>query len=334
MNIINYFIFFKSGFFNDECIEPTQSKPGYYLAELKENRGIKHEFKQCSHACLTCINSTICNQCENSYTLSAKHECIKPCEPGYFSNTYDTCSPCSDPCQTCLNDTYCQTCKSNKFILDGECLNECPFGYYSNSNLECIKCYPSCETCNGSKKNNCLTCNIGFIKQQIDHNNNNNNNSNTECLSQCPDGTYYDSFTGECNICNTNNCSSCIQTASTCTKCFSPYVLDETTFQCKQCCSRSIHGKLKANACCYCSDTLPGLCSSIIADKFSTYLFGAISIRQDISTKLISFFSVIFICLSILLLFIAGLSLRKTIKFNSSTARYATVQYTPVLNET
>ena len=87
-------------------------------------------------------------------------------------------------------------------VLNGQCIKECPLGYYTQKSV-CYPCYPTCLTCNGPDKTNCLTCDDGF--KQV----------NTECTSQCPDGTYFDKTFNECLVCNTNNCSSCVKTPTT-----------------------------------------------------------------------------------------------------------------------
>ena len=80
-------------------------------------------------------------------------------------------------------------------------------------------------------------------------------------MSQCPGGTYYDYTLNECTICNGDLCNECVKTASTCTRCNSPLALDASSFTCRPCCSRSIHGKVSATTCCDCPTFYNGYCA-------------------------------------------------------------------------
>ena len=237
----------------------------------------------------------------------------------FYSNENGGCTRCSYPCAKCTNETNCLTCETNMSVLNGKCIEQCPLGFYTQNSV-CYPCYPTCLSCNGPGKANCLTCDDGF--KQV----------NTECQSQCADGTYFDKLSKECSICNTNNCSSCVKTASTCIRCFSPLVLDITTFTCKQCCSRSIHGKLKAYSCCNCPEISTGYCSiQEDSSKDSVSSIFGISVKKETTNKLGLFFSLVFVFLSIGLLVYAVLKLRKTFRINNT--KYATVEYRP-LNKT
>jgi len=82
------------------------------------------------------------------------------------------------------------------------------------------------------------------------------------CLSLCPGGTYYDSISNECAICDSDKCVECIKTSTSCTKCRNPMALDVSTFTCKPCCTRSIHGKVSTVSCCNCPLEFNGFCSN------------------------------------------------------------------------
>lgn len=303
-----------SGLLERKCYE-TSPKPGYFKMEHITNRGIKFEFEQCKRSCLECKDNMSCSKCSDGFYLS-NNECFKICEPKYYSNEFGDCTPCSSPCDKCSNETFCLTCETSMNVLNGQCVQNCPIGYYTKDS-SCLACHPSCLTCNGPTKKDCLSCDDGLIMK------------NFECLSNCPDGTYYDTINKECTICNTNNCSSCVKTATICTKCFSPFVLDEATFTCKQCCSRSIHGKVKANSCCYCPEIYNGYCS-VQNDLKNTIIFG-ISFRKETTNKVALTFTILFVILSVFLFLYSIVSLRKTCKKNQS--KFASVEYRP-LNET
>ena len=63
-----------------DCFE-SAPKPGLYLAEIKTNRGLKLEFKQCKLACLSCTSNITCSKCDDGFSM-INDECFKKCEPG------------------------------------------------------------------------------------------------------------------------------------------------------------------------------------------------------------------------------------------------------------
>lgn len=196
-------------------------------------------------------------------------------------------------------------------VLNGECIASCPQGYYTK-NAQCLQCYPTCETCNGPLKTDCIDCVAGSKKQ------------NYECKSSCPDGSYYENLTQECTACNTNNCSLCVRTPSTCIKCFSPLVLDQTSYTCKQCCTRSIHGKLKVNSCCNCPEEYTGFCASRQESNFNSYVFGIV-LRKETTNKITVAFSVIFIIVSCFILICSIVILGRSCK--KDVTKYSSVRY-------
>ena len=62
------------------CFE-TAPKSGLFLAEVKTNRGLKYEFKECKLACISCTDNSTCSKCESGYSL-INNECFKKCDPG------------------------------------------------------------------------------------------------------------------------------------------------------------------------------------------------------------------------------------------------------------
>lgn len=202
-------------------------------------------------------------------------------------------------------------------VLNGVCIHECPKGYFTQK-AQCLQCHPTCETCKGPLKTDCIDCVDGSKKE------------NYECKSTCPDGSYFESLTQECTVCNTNNCSLCVKTKNTCTKCFNPLVLDVTTYTCKQCCTRSIHGKLKASSCCNCPEEYTGFCLSQL-DSNSYPIFFGITLRTETTNKLTVTFFVLIMLIAASIILYSALSLKKACKKKGTP--YASVEYS-VLNET
>ncbi len=153
---------------------------------------------------------------------------------------------------------------ANKFYLNGACYDVCPDNFYPSKAM-CETCDPSCMTCTGTwrrppiaafrfffaifsvlikgKANtDCLVCASGF--QYI----------NGRCLSNCPDGTYYDVDEAECVLCNSTLCDWCVEKPWKCLKCAYPLVLDRSTYTCKTCCTRSNYGSLTGDSCCNCPE--------------------------------------------------------------------------------
>lgn len=164
----------------------------------------------------------------------------------------------------------------------------------------------------GAKKSDCLTCGIGFSF------------NGQECASTCPETTYFDTLLNECTMCNLTVCRWCIKTANTCTLCAdSSFALDESSFTCRPCCSRSIRGKIKYNStCCQCSN---GICLNqtsldvTISEKMPT-------IRGDddstINSKFYTGFSVLIILIAVCLLIFSAIAFYKSIHRSSGKYSY------------
>ena len=236
-----------------------------------------------------------------------------------FATSDGNCLPCKSPCATCMNETKCLSCEENKSFHENNCLSSCPLNYYS-SESKCKTCHPSCETCTGPDKFNCITCEEGFEY------------SNKECVSKCPDGTYFDKKIKECNLCNVNYCSSCIRTPNMCTKCLNPLALDAQTFTCKQCCSRSIHGKVTLS-CCNCPTKFAGKCSNVSSISNTNNLSGMVN---DMLTPIQNTSDSIIFAVSILLIIASiGLIVFSIFVFRVSCRKiksYQTVEYQPLSN--
>lgn len=109
----------------------------------------------------------------------------------------------------------------------------------------------------GPESTSCLTCQAGFTYSS----------STKQCISQCPQGTFFHPTRQLCELCNGNNCTQCIRSADMCTACRAPLVLDSLDFNCKSCCTRSVSDGSQLDSCCTCSDTSPGFCSNQQNDK-------------------------------------------------------------------
>ena len=177
-----------------------------------------------------------------------------------------------------------------------------------------MPCHPSCDTCSGPEEQNCLSCTDGFQYE------------NNKCSSLCPEGTYYDSLLQECNVCNSMSCAECVKTANTCTKCNSPFALDLSTYTCKPCCSRSIHGKMTSLSCCNCASKYDGYC--LKANNTETEIKKLFNI---ITNKSINSYSVATVFLFIVSTLVIIVSLVLLKPFQRKAKDYGSVQYTPLV---
>lgn len=287
---------------NGKCLKDAPE--GYFLKTLKDIRGLKSVFQKCKPFCKTCENEDVCLKCDENFK-TINHKCYAYCENKYYSGEDGTCIPCQAPCETCSNSTTCLTCLDNKYFFEGKCLDKCPTSYYSE-NFKCYKCYPSCDSCKGPKKTDCLSCSRGFVSK------------NDECISTCPEGTYFDNLLNECVVCDSSKCSECVSSATQCTKCFSPLSLDVDSFTCKPCCGRAIYGKTMTNSCCNCPNKYNGYCSKATKDE----TFNMSPNKNGISFRLIFF--CLFVLVSILVLIIS-------IKYVLSCTRKSREKYDTVV---
>ena len=114
------------------------------------------------------------------------------------------------------------------------------------------------------------------------------------CTSLCPDGTYYDSISNECAVCDSEKCLECIKTSTTCTKCKITSALDISTFTCKPCCSRYIHGKVSPVSCCNCPVEFNGYCLNNNQTSGKIEFNGSVdSKKYSKSIYILSFFLII-----------------------------------------
>eukprot|EP00347_Sterkiella_histriomuscorum_P008004 403346735 len=120
----------------------------------------------------------------------------------YYLDCYKLCATCTQP----FVNGVCQTCLTGSYSYNSSCYKECPSntlsGYdeiiqqnvcYTCDNTDCI--------CGYNKQNECYGCVTGSTKFFII-------GPVSDCIDQCPMGTYYDSDNLICDVCHPS-CSSC-----------------------------------------------------------------------------------------------------------------------------
>ena len=140
--------------------------------------------KNCSEHCINCIDSEICNECEEGYELD-NYKCKK------IEKCYDNCKKCTRHSED-ENNQHCTECNQTFYYFNkngvGNCLKECPDEYYIN-NINCSKCHENCSTCsngpediNGTENENCNSCKTGYLLEA--------EGGFKNCVEECPNGTY------------------------------------------------------------------------------------------------------------------------------------------------
>ncbi|KAF3848600.1 hypothetical protein F7725_015097 [Dissostichus mawsoni] len=136
--------------------------------------------ESCSTHCLLCSSSTRCLHCDTSYYVS-DGACSKPeCGEGEVEDPdYDECMSCEEGC--------------NNF-QDG-CYKNCPAKTYSvDAEMSCVPCEENCVSCD---EHECYWCETDlFLSEGI-------------CVPECPDGSYGDEDTNDCEECDPA-CASCV----------------------------------------------------------------------------------------------------------------------------
>ena len=79
-------------------------------------------------------------------------------------------------------------CSEYYFLHEDKCVGDCPTGYFaSEKQQECVRCHADCASCDGPDIDDCEVCrNPKAVRY------------NGECLSECPNNTFYDKNTNEC----------------------------------------------------------------------------------------------------------------------------------------
>ncbi|KAL4499149.1 hypothetical protein ABPG72_017051 [Tetrahymena utriculariae] len=107
---------------------------------------------------------------------------------------------CKENCEACDQKGICTQCQQNFMFQesDNTCrkYSECSDGHYSDSEQQkCLKCHSQCKTCTGPQINQCLSCQNGKYLY------------NSNCVEQCPDGSFLNKQR-ECQQCN-STCQTC-----------------------------------------------------------------------------------------------------------------------------
>jgi len=217
---------------NNSCaIIPTCNTSEFFSLTLKK-------CSSCYLTCRTCNESSYqdCSSCKSNATLipvsDTKSECkcdlgyylnsstgdcleIPNCTAGQYLSTSYKCESCHATCSECLGplESDCISCKQgisitlvNNTNKTGMC--KCPNGkYFDLITKLCVDCNTACLSCSGAGSNNCITCNVGYAKDDF---------GNCSCNTKA--GAYF-SLTGECKLCN-SACMACAgPSAQECTKC-------------------------------------------------------------------------------------------------------------------
>lgn len=196
-----------------ECISLTECslcKSGFFLhISTCGSTCPAHFFKNStSNACEMC--DAICHECKDNFPTNctscsagrfhfkALDQCLLECPQGFFEDfSNNNCSSCNVLCEDCSGpaDYHCIACREGKFLhLNQEngfssCLNGCPAGLFGNfSSRMCQACTAACMECSGPSETECTKCGNGRFYYL------------SQCLTQCPDGFYADSYDADCKV--------------------------------------------------------------------------------------------------------------------------------------
>ncbi|KAL4491179.1 hypothetical protein ABPG73_013248 [Tetrahymena malaccensis] len=194
--------------FCDQCLDVgcIKCSPGYKISDKNnfcvlncdsdqyiDSTTSQNYCRTCKSLCQTCIDSTSCQVCKDSYYLS-DNVCL-PC----YNNCKNCSGPGKDQCIICLNN------------------------YYLSVNT-CLPCDNTCYSCSGPGKDQCIQClnNNQFISEKL------NNICDPNCdLTQ---GQYIDQSIPNqkhCKMC-ISYCKTCSNSTS-CQACIDNYFLSENT---------------------------------------------------------------------------------------------------------
>ncbi|EAR89451.2 EGF-like domain protein (macronuclear) [Tetrahymena thermophila SB210] len=201
----------------------------------------------CSSNCNQCFNSQQCTSCQSGFTLliasSSQSQCVQQgtsVDGYYFDKTSQQYLKCSNSCLTCKDSSqFCTSCQPS-LLLDiqgGLCLSKCP--------INKLQTGQQCQSCSDLGVPNCNQCQ--------------RNGSNVIVCSSCQLGYYLNS--GSCSKCD-SSCKDCFGSATSCTLCFYPYVLDKNS--CQKTCSSGEYVDTN-NVCQQCNHE----CSSCFGQSYN-----------------------------------------------------------------
>lgn len=182
--------------------------------------------------CNTCLknynlDSYKCIECQAPYLLN-NEECVSQCPDNMHHNLQENkCKECPKGCNTCttdlnnkgsVNNVICLSCKDGYYLdNDNLCTTICPTGYIGNCESKvCERCDISCLSCASTNSDDCLDCNINYIKQD------------RKCVyySNCLKGYWPNLINKICEKCSIYHCSDCTD-AETCIECDREYSLKD-----------------------------------------------------------------------------------------------------------
>ena len=123
----------------------------------------------CPYDCLTCLNDSTCESCDDSdfRKLDLK---TRRCIPiaGYFDNKTHISLSCQNNCKTCNSLTLCTSCVTGTFLnQNSQCVVECSPRYVANTILGiCQRCPYDCYRCN--LEGNCTACSSTVDNRKLD----------------------------------------------------------------------------------------------------------------------------------------------------------------------
>ncbi|EAR95397.3 transmembrane protein, putative (macronuclear) [Tetrahymena thermophila SB210] len=202
----------------------------------------------CDISCQKCTgpsNLNCINCAQGYYSYSQNKSCVLTCPDGTYADAQSMqCLSCDSSCATCNQGSSgsCLSCLLPSVLYNGQCIQNCPNSLYKDldlkqcvqdctarfpnkypnkSDMTCQYCNPYCQQCTGPLSTQCITCKNPYLK------------FNTSCLSQCQQGTYFNSQKvnsndNDCKQCNpacldcygpeSNNCVTCSPTLYTLTQ--------------------------------------------------------------------------------------------------------------------
>lgn len=189
------------------CVK-TPDTNCFFIAPYKCYTCYNPEENCCIFGCNTCLNSGICEICEQGFQLTVTESGDNICKPtcDHGIEVSGECKSCHNSCETCkspLDETACLSCRSGRVLEEGRCV--CPSGLAENKETkECEVCGDRCDECAEPGDNSkCLECSPGFYLYK------------GSCLDSCPEGTETNEFRRKCETYRPrlaacpSNCATC-----------------------------------------------------------------------------------------------------------------------------